>query len=157
MNTLHLVRNAMCSKYENLKLIIADEISMFGPKNHQHFSLALQHIFQNFEQPCAGVFFTVGDLQNSKADVLNPEKWVLQRCQGVLCPGCKVWMTLWLRVCSCRGVRFVVICAKVVTRCMDQYHATLCMPEKMKSRWPMGHIFVRKALYAQHMWQIFLD
>ncbi|XP_060594477.1 uncharacterized protein LOC132748840 isoform X1 [Ruditapes philippinarum] len=46
--------NKMRSSYANLKLIIADEISMFGSQNLQNLHLALQDIFQDYNTPFAG-------------------------------------------------------------------------------------------------------
>ena len=55
--------NTMRCSYTNLKVIIADEISMFGSVSFHHLSCALQDIFQNYSQPFAGIsILAVGDL-----------------------------------------------------------------------------------------------
>lgn len=55
--------NTLRCLYTNLKLIIADEISMFGAKSLLHLHKSLQDIFEDFKNPFAGIsILAVGDL-----------------------------------------------------------------------------------------------
>lgn len=55
--------NRLRSNYINVKLIIADEISMFGARSLLHLHLTLQHIFEIYDKPFAGIsVLAVGDL-----------------------------------------------------------------------------------------------
>ena len=55
--------NTLRSNYTNLKLIIADEISMFGAKKLSNLPLALQDIFEEYSVPFADIsILAVGDL-----------------------------------------------------------------------------------------------
>jgi DNA replication protein DnaC len=55
--------NTMQAMYQNLKLIIIDEISMIGTKSFLHLHLRLQDIFDDHTEPFAAVsILTVGDL-----------------------------------------------------------------------------------------------
>ena len=49
--------------YQNLKVIIADEISMFGATSLQHLNQTLQHICEDYSHPFANIsILAVGDL-----------------------------------------------------------------------------------------------
>ena len=55
--------NTLRSLYINLKVLIADEISMFGSSSLHHLSCALQEIFQDYSRPFGGIaILVVGDL-----------------------------------------------------------------------------------------------
>ena len=55
--------NTLRCLYVNLKVIIADEISMFGSSSLNHLSCTLQEIFQNYSKPFGGIsILAVGDL-----------------------------------------------------------------------------------------------
>lgn len=55
--------NRLRSNYINVKLIIVDEISMFGARSLLHLHLTLRHIFEIYDKPFAGIsVLAVGDL-----------------------------------------------------------------------------------------------
>ena len=74
--TLHILRN----KYQYLKVLIVDEISVIGRETFGHIHLALKAIMQNF-WPFGGVsLLVVGDflqiqLVNQKVVFMKPCKW----------------------------------------------------------------------------------